>query len=83
MRGHGSHVYNSHFKPLEGRGDCYVEGRITSVDISENPRGYAYYVILCSADIFSGVPKTHRIGQKICVPMETSMDFDERVALID
>lgn len=81
--GLGQKIRAYDFKPVEGRGDCYVEGRITSVDTSDNPRGYNYYAIVCSADILGGVPTIHRIGQTICVPMQTSMDWDDRVTLID
>jgi len=70
------------FKPMAGREDCYVEGKV--VDIT-NQHGYLAYEILVSVDKFGESYEDfefegNRVGQKVLAPFETSfMEFDSRI----
>ena len=69
------------FKPMFGRNDCYVEGKV--VGITEQP-GYRAFEIIACTDVFDGKKKTgvrsSRIGKTVFVPLEVSfMEYDARV----
>lgn len=71
------------FEDRPGRGPCYVEGQVTEVNAEGNARAtFAHYVILATRDVWDGEELYHdssRIGRRVNVPMETSMDWDGRV----
>ena len=67
------------FQPSPGRSDRYVEGFVTE---TKTRFGARVFVIRCTFD--SAFPEGNsRVGLDVLVPMETSMDFDGRVTLID
>lgn len=68
------------FKPCVGRGDCYVEGEIVSLEKPECD--YHYYLINVTADISCGEvseQRYSRVGNLVKVPMYTSNDYPGRV----
>lgn len=71
------------FKPMVGRNDCYVEGKVLSK--GNVGVGYDAYEILCTRDVFDGKrtmegEKGSRVGQIVYVPFEVSfMEYDGRV----
>lgn len=70
------------FEPCEGRRDRYVVGRITEVvrEGSENlPHGY-YWIEVIVDTIYADGDYRRRY---VAVPMQTSMDYDGRVTLIE
>jgi hypothetical protein len=70
------------FKPMFGRPDCFVEGRIT--EITDEP-GYEAYKINVLVDEFDGKRyeerhKGSRVGTTVFVPVEVSfMEYPGRV----
>lgn len=70
------------FKPMSGREDCYVEGKIIGVT---DKVGYKAYEIICGRDVFDGKrsqegDKGSRVGKIVFVPMEVSfMEYDARI----
>jgi hypothetical protein len=68
------------FKPMIGRGDCYVEGVVTKID----NKGYDCYVITVVKDVFDDAvqPKGQhsRVGHEVFVPFEVSfMEHNSRI----
>lgn len=66
------------FKPMTGRGDCYVEGIVLERNaISEC--GYNAYKIECTKDVFDGKEQEKgeysRVGLTVYVPWR--VDFSE------
>ena len=69
------------FKPMAGRSDCFVEGKV--IDINEE-RGYKAFKIECTADFFDGKyrkgVRSSRLAKTVFVPVEVSfMDYDARI----
>ena len=69
------------FKPMFGRNDCYIEGRV--VNISDR-QGYKAFEVLGATDVFDGKKKTgvrsSRINKIVFVPMEVDfMEYDARI----
>ena len=70
------------FKPMLGRNDCYVEGRIEEINPREVP--YASFKIYVMTDVFDGKKckgvRSSRIAKTVFVPMEVSfMEYDGRI----
>jgi hypothetical protein len=69
------------FKPMYGRPDCFVEGKVVSVT---EETGYKAYKIECINDFFDGKfrkgVRSSRVGKNVFVPMEVSfMEYDGRI----
>jgi hypothetical protein len=64
------------FKPMLGREDCFVEGRVVKID----NKGYDCFVIEVTKDSWSDAEDKGRVGKQVMVPFEVSfMEFDARV----
>lgn len=74
------------FEPISGREECSVIGEIEQVNVDGTASApYAHYVILCTDDVWRGVSRLNeysRIGRRVTVPMESMMDWDDRVTLL-
>lgn len=70
------------FKPMVGRSDCFVEGKVMSID---NSQGYKAYKIRVSKDVFDGKEFTQsgyggRVTKEVFVPFQVSfMEYDGRI----
>lgn len=65
------------FKPMAGRNDCYVEGKVIAIT---SEMGYKAFKVECTKDVFDGKEQDCRVGQNVFIPMETSfMEFDARI----
>lgn len=70
------------FKPMVGRTDCFVEGKVLAVD---NSQGYKAFRIRVTKDVFDGKEFTEsgygsRVTKEVFVPMEVSfMEYDARI----
>jgi hypothetical protein len=69
------------FKPMYGRPDCYVEGKVISITTE---CGYKAYKIEGINDFFDGKfrkgARSSRVGKNVFVPMEVSfMEYDGRI----
>lgn len=69
------------FKPMVGRSDCFVEGKVEAIT---NETGYKAYKITCMSDFFDGKfrkgVRTSRVAKEVYVPMEVSfMEYDGRI----
>lgn len=70
------------FKPMAGRNDCFVEGKVIGIT---NEMGYKAFKVACTKDVFDGEVRTtkgkgSRVGKNIFVPMEVSfMEYDARI----
>lgn len=69
------------FKPMVGRNDCYVEGKVIAIT---NEAGYKAFKIECMTDCFDGKfrkgARSSRVGKNIFVPLEVSfMEYDARI----
>lgn len=77
----GTRIKAFDFEPMEGRTDRYVTGRILH---TANRGGAKVYAIMCDEDTsFGGLPINSRVGHIVFVPMETTMDFHNRVIPLD
>ncbi len=70
------------FKPMVGRNDCYVEGRVEAIGPKEVP--YASYKITVFKDYFDGRSRrgvrSSRVAKTVYVPFEVSfMEYDGRI----
>lgn len=69
------------FKPMVGRNDCFVEGKVEAVN--DNSQGYQAYKITVTRDYWDGADKTgedSRVGQTTYVPWRVCfMEYDGRV----
>jgi hypothetical protein len=70
------------FKPMAGRGDCYVEGVVEVVNCTEPY--FQAYKITCTKDVFSGEDissdKTSRFGRTVFIPWRVDfMEYQGRV----
>jgi len=74
----GQKIRGYDFKPMDGRGDCYVEGIVTEFNAIAKC-GYNAYKILVTKDVFDGKDqpkgKGSRVDQNVFVPWRT--DFSE------
>lgn len=71
------------FKPMVGRGDCYVEGQVVETNALKTC-GYNAYKIAVTKDVFDGKEqpegKGSRVGKIVFVPWRVSfMEFQGRV----
>ena len=76
----GDYLRAYDFKPFIGRGDNFIEGKITAAVKPEND--YYYYLVDCTRDIVDDLPnsgKYSRVGNLIKVPMMTQNDYPGRV----
>jgi hypothetical protein len=69
------------FKPMYGRSDCFIEGKVISIT---EERGYKAYKIMCINDFFDGKfrkgVRTSRVAKEVYVPMEVDfMEYDARI----
>ena len=73
------------FKPMVGRSDCFVEGKVQGIT---NEKGFKAFKITCTKDVFDGKEFTeigykhlgHRVGDIVFVPMQVSfMEYDARI----
>lgn len=69
------------FKPMNGRSDCYVEGKVIAIT---NELGYKAFKIECISDFFDGKfrkgVRSSRVGKNVFVPMQVSfMEYDARI----
>ena len=69
------------FKPMYGRPDCYVEGKVVAIT---NETGYKAFKIECINDFFDGKfrkgARSSRVAKTVFVPMEVSfMEYDGRI----
>lgn len=69
----GDVIRSYDFKPMVGRGDCFVEGRVLETNNMEN--GYQAYKIEVTRDFWDGSDerKSSRIGSIVYVPWKVSM----------
>ena len=71
------------FKPMVGRGDCFVEGKVITKGVGS--MGYAAYAIKVIRDVFDGKEiskneKGSRVGQVVYVPFQVDfMEYDARI----
>lgn len=71
------------FKPMVGRNDCYVEGKVITKGRTE--MGYDAYCIKVTKDVFDGqdVPKGEkgsRVGKLTYIPFQVDfMEYDARI----
>ena len=77
----GDVIRSYDFKPMVGRNDCFVEGRVVAVKDDSN--GYDAYRITVTRDHWDGADVTGehtRVGQTTFVPWKVSfMEYDGRV----
>lgn len=69
------------FKPMVGRSDCFVEGKVITIT---SETGYKAFKIECMSDFFDGKfrkgVRSSRVGKNVFVPMEVSfMEYDARI----
>ena len=71
------------FKPMVGRNDCYVEGKV--LDRNDNTMGFQAYKIRVTKDAFDGKESIERrngcrVGEIVFVPWKVSFsEFQGRV----
>jgi hypothetical protein len=79
----GSTIRAYDFKPMLGREDSFVEGRVTEKGLTAG--GFKGFTIICTKDVFGGEVMKEgkdgsRVGQNVYIPFETSfMEYDARV----
>ncbi len=75
----GDVIRSYDFKPMAGREDCYVEGKV--IEASNMEHGFEAFKIEVSKEIFSGKNVTdHLVGKFVYVPLEVSfMEYDARI----
>lgn len=70
----GDVIRSYDFKPMVGRGDCFVEGVVEVVN--DNTMGYQAYKIAATRDFWDGSDcerKGSRVGKTVFVPWKVSM----------
>ena len=78
----GDYIRAYDFKPIAGREDCYVEGKVLELT---NKHGYLAFEIITTRDVFGGERmeegvKGSRVGTLTYVPAEVSfMEYDARI----
>lgn len=75
------------FKPMVGRSDCFVEGKV--LERGNTEQGYQAYMIRVTRDVFDGKEfnevaykevEKHRVGDIVYVPWRVSfMEYPGRV----
>lgn len=66
------------FKPMVGREDCFIEGRVLETNNTEN--GYQAYKILVTKDSWSDAEDKGRVGIEMFVPWRVSFsEFQGRI----
>ena len=66
------------FKPMTGREDCFIEGRV--IDAHNNENGYQAYKIVVTKDSWSDSEDKGRVGIEMFVPWRVSFsEFQGRV----
>ena len=80
----GDTIRSYDFKPMVGRDDCYVEGRV--VDCADRNQGFQAYKIIVTKDHFGNdqvsteAGPDNRVGHEIFVPWKVSfMEYQGRV----
>ena len=79
----GDIIRSYDFKPMVGRNDCFVEGRVEAVRDTSN--GYDAYRIVVIRECWDGVyhatnDESTRVGQTVFVPWRVSfMEYDGRI----
>jgi hypothetical protein len=79
----GDVIRSYDFKPMVGRNDCYVEGKV--LEVKDTSNGYDAYRIKVTRDYWDGedrnwVGEDSRVGQITYVPWKVSfMEYDGRV----
>jgi len=78
----GSTIRAYDFKPMLGREDCFVEGRVIAK--GDVGCGYKAFKIVVTKDVFGGEVlkkgKESRLGREVFVPFEVSfMEYDARI----
>ncbi len=77
----GDIIRSYDFKPMVGRNDCFVEGKVVAVKDTSN--GYDAYRIEVTRDYWDGADqsgKDSRVGKITYVPWAVSfMEYDGRV----
>jgi len=70
------------FKPMVGRSDCFVEGKVLAIDDSQ---GYKAFRIRVTKDVFDNKEFTEsgygsRVTKEVFVPFQVSfMEYDARI----
>ena len=66
------------FKPMTGREDCFIEGRV--IDAHNNENGYQAYKIVVTKDSWSDSEDKGRVGIEMFVPCRVAFsEFQGRV----
>lgn len=66
------------FKPMAGRGDCYLEGKVISLGLTK--AGFDGFTIEVTKTVFDYKVKETVVGEIGYVPFEVSfMEYDGRV----
>jgi len=71
------------FKPMVGRDDCYIEGRV--IDRCDQSQGYQAYRVVVTKDQFGDEISTEpgpdcRVGHEMFIPWRVSfMEFQGRI----
>lgn len=82
----GSTIRAYDFKPMLGREDCFVEGKVLAK--GDVGTGYKAYKIRVTKDVFDGKQFTemgykhlgNRVGQEVFVPFQVDfMEYDARI----
>ena len=78
----GDKIRSYDFKPMDGRGDCFVEGIVEVVNCTE--QYFQSYKITVTKDVFGGEEqpkgKHSRVGQIVFVPYRVDfMEYQGRV----
>ena len=77
----GDTIRSYDFKPMVGRNDCFVEGRVEAVN--DNTMGYQAYKITVTRDYWDGADvadEGSRVGKTVFVPWKVSfMEYEGRV----
>lgn len=72
----GDVIRSYDFKPMVGREDCYLEGKVEVVSTTEC--GYQAYKVTCTKDVWCGESQKgedSRVGKTVLVPWR--VDFSE------
>ena len=73
------------FKPMPGRGDCYLEGVIYDV-VNHPVHGARMFRVRVVKDVWDGNDITNeehsRFAKRVYVPVQTSDDFDTRINFV-
>ena len=81
----GDTIRSYDFKPMLGRSDCFVEGKV--LDCADTTKGYQAYKIRITRDVFDGKEFNemgykdlgNRVGEIVFVPWRTNRDYQGRV----